>query len=29
MIMRNGREIAFTDWNELRRLAQFQPDYLG
>ncbi|WP_169731747.1 Crp/Fnr family transcriptional regulator [Sphingomonas jaspsi] len=29
MIVRNGREIAFTDWNELRRLAQFQPDYLG
>lgn len=28
MIERKGREIAFTDWNELRRLAQFQPAYL-
>lgn len=28
MIERKGREIIFTDWNELRRLAQFQPAYL-
>jgi CRP-like cAMP-binding protein len=28
LIERSGREIAFTDWTELRRLASFQPAYL-
>jgi CRP-like cAMP-binding protein len=28
MIERKGREIAFTDWNELRRLAGFTKAYL-
>ncbi|HET9811691.1 MAG TPA: Crp/Fnr family transcriptional regulator [Sphingomicrobium sp.] len=28
LIERSGREIAFTDWPELRRLASFQPAYL-
>jgi len=29
LIERNGREIRFRDWAELRRLASFQPSYLG
>ena len=28
MIRRKGREIEFTDWNEMRRVASFQPAYL-
>jgi CRP-like cAMP-binding protein len=28
LIKRNGREIAFRDWRELRRIASFQPGYL-
>lgn len=28
LIRRTGREIAFTDWNEMRRLGGFHPDYL-
>ena len=28
LIARVGREIAFTDWPEIRRLASFQPAYL-
>jgi CRP-like cAMP-binding protein len=28
LIKRRGREILFTDWNELRRIAGFQPGYL-
>jgi len=28
LIRRKGREIAFTDWAEIRRLASFQPAYL-
>lgn len=28
LIKRRGREIIFTDWNELRRVASFQPGYL-
>lgn len=28
LIERSGREIAFRDWPELRRLASFQPAYL-
>jgi CRP-like cAMP-binding protein len=28
LIKRRGREILFTDWNELRRVASFQPGYL-
>ena len=28
LIHRTGREIAFSDWPELRRLASFQPAYL-
>lgn len=28
LIKRRGREIQFLDWNELRRIASFQPDYL-
>ena len=28
LIKRRGREIQFTDWNELRRVASFQPGYL-
>ena len=28
LISRRGREIQFTDWNELRRVAGFQPGYL-
>ena len=27
-IKRNGREIEFTDWAEMRRVASFQPAYL-
>ncbi len=29
LIKRHGREIAFTDWDELRRVASFQPGYLA
>ena len=28
LIKRSGREIQFTDWSEMRRVASFQPDYL-
>jgi CRP-like cAMP-binding protein len=28
LIRRKGREIEFTDWTEMRRVASFQPDYL-
>jgi CRP-like cAMP-binding protein len=28
LIRRKGREIEFTDWSEMRRVASFQPDYL-
>ena len=28
LIKRRGREILFTDWNEMRRIAGFQPGYL-
>ena len=28
LIKRRGREIHFIDWNELRRVASFQPGYL-
>lgn len=28
LIERDGREIAFADWRELRRIASFQPAYL-
>jgi CRP-like cAMP-binding protein len=28
VIDRSGREIAFRDWRELRRIASFQPSYL-
>ena len=28
LIERSGREIAFRDWSELRRIASFQPAYL-
>ena len=28
LIEREGREIAFRDWRELRRIASFQPSYL-
>ena len=28
LIRRRGREIIFSDWNELRRVASFQPGYL-
>ena len=28
LIRRSGREIAFTDWNEMRRVGEFQPGYL-
>jgi len=28
LIKRRGREILFIDWNELRRIAGFQPGYL-
>ena len=28
LIKRRGREVQFTDWNELRRVASFQPGYL-
>lgn len=28
LIKRRGREILFTDWDELRRIAGFQPGYL-
>ena len=29
LIERRGREIQFRDWAEMRRLASFQPSYLG
>jgi CRP-like cAMP-binding protein len=28
LIKRKGREIEFTDWAEMRRVASFQPNYL-
>ena len=28
LIKRKGRDIEFTDWNEMRRVASFQPAYL-
>jgi CRP-like cAMP-binding protein len=28
LISRKGREIQFTDWDEMRRVASFQPNYL-
>ena len=28
LIRRNGRDIEFTDWPEIRRVASFQPSYL-
>ena len=28
LIRRQGRDIEFTDWNEMRRVASFQPAYL-
>jgi CRP-like cAMP-binding protein len=28
LIRREGREIIFNDWREMRRIASFQPDYL-
>jgi CRP-like cAMP-binding protein len=28
LIKRKGREIEFTDWDEMRRVASFQPNYL-
>jgi CRP-like cAMP-binding protein len=28
LIHRKGREIEFTDWDEMRRVASFQPSYL-
>ena len=28
LIRRQGREIEFTDWSEMRRVASFQPEYL-
>jgi CRP-like cAMP-binding protein len=28
LIKRSGREIQFTDWTEMRRVASFQPAYL-
>jgi CRP-like cAMP-binding protein len=28
LIRRKGREIQFTDWDEMRRVASFQPNYL-
>jgi len=29
LIRRRGREIEFTDWSEIRRVASFQPEYLA
>ena len=29
LIKRKGREIDFTDWTEMRRVASFQPEYLA
>ena len=29
LIRRKGREIEFTDWAEMRRVASFQPEYLS
>jgi CRP-like cAMP-binding protein len=29
LIRRKGRDIEFTDWTEIRRIASFQPDYLA
>jgi len=28
LIERRGRDIAFKDWSEMRRVASFQPAYL-
>jgi CRP-like cAMP-binding protein len=29
LIRRKGREIEFSDWAEISRVASFQPEYLG
>lgn len=29
LIKRKGRDIEFTDWTEMRRVASFQPEYLA
>lgn len=29
LIRRKGRDIEFTDWTEIRRVASFQPEYLS
>lgn len=29
LIRRKGRDIEFTDWTEIRRMASFQPEYLN
>jgi CRP-like cAMP-binding protein len=29
LIRRKGRDIEFTDWTEMRRVASFQPEYLS
>lgn len=29
LIRRKGRQIEFPDWTEMRRVASFQPEYLG
>ena len=29
LIRRKGRDIEFTDWTEIRRVASFQPEYLA
>ena len=29
LIRRKGRDIEFTDWTEMRRVASFQPEYLA
>lgn len=29
LIRRKGRDIEFTDWTEIRRVASFQPEYLN
>jgi len=28
LIERRGRDIVFSDWSEMRRVASFQPAYL-
>jgi DNA-binding MarR family transcriptional regulator len=29
LIKRNGREIRFSDWEEICRIASFHPEYLA